>query len=173
MEAVSPTVDLSLQGECLKAISMIVAADDWQTWLQTWLACLSPALSPLNAYELSIQLTSDAAIAALNAQYRQQNCPTDVLSFAALENTTLPPGVFSQIPCNLGDIIISVETAQRQCDTHGHTLLEEMAWLTAHGLLHLLGWDHPDETRLKEMLSMQQQLLSQVGLELSHSAYFT
>ncbi|MEL6384230.1 MAG: rRNA maturation RNase YbeY [Cyanobacteria bacterium J06626_18] len=172
MEPIAPTVDLSLQGEFLEAVSAIASPEDWQTWLQTWLAYLAPDLSPIHAYELSIQFTSDAAIATFNAQYRQRDRPTDVLSFAALENAALPPEVLQQIPCDLGDLIISVETARRQSDIHGHTLLEEIAWLAAHGLLHLLGWDHPDETRLEAMLSMQQKLLAQVGLKLSSSTYF-
>ena len=139
MKLVAPTLDLTLQGEFLEAVTAIASPADWQTWLQQWLAYLAPDLSPINAYELSIQFTSDAAIAALNARYRQQARPTDVLSFAALENTILPPEVLQHIPCDLGDLVISVETAQRQTDIHKHTLLEEIAWLTAHGLLHLLG----------------------------------
>ncbi|MEL7315617.1 MAG: rRNA maturation RNase YbeY, partial [Cyanobacteria bacterium J06559_3] len=96
MEPIAPTVDLSLQGEFLEAVSAIASPEDWQTWLQTWLAYLAPDLSPIHAYELSIQFTSDAAIATFNAQYRQRDRPTDVLSFAALENAALPPEVLQQ-----------------------------------------------------------------------------
>ena len=167
------TVDLSLQGERLAEVTAIAAPADWQAWVQAWLAYLSPNLSPMNAYELNLQFISDSAIAAFNRQYRQQNRSTDVLSFAALDNGTLPPAVLEQIPCDLGDIFISVETAQRQCQAHGHTLLEELVWLATHGLLHLLGWDHPDEAHLQEMLSMQQKLLAHIGLQLSSSAYFS
>jgi probable rRNA maturation factor len=65
-------------------------------------------------------------------------------------------------PTYLGDIVISVETAQRQAQDH--SLEIELAWLAAHGLLHLLGWDHPDLARLEEMLQQQQQLLGTMGM---------
>ena len=166
-------LEISLQGEQLEIVSMITSLESWQTWLHTWLVHLSPNFSPIGAYELSIQFTSDQGITALNNQYRQQDGPTDVLSFVALDNNMpLSEGILAEIPFNLGDLIISVETAQRQCETHGHSLLEELAWLMAHGLLHLLGWDHPDELQLGRMLSMQRDLLTKVGMHLEDSQYF-
>jgi len=166
------TVDVDLHGEALETVSAIAPPANWQQWFQTWLAFLQPALSPLNAYELSVRFTTDTAIAVLNAQYRDRDQPTDVLSFATLEDAPLPPAVLAEIPLYLGDLVISVETAQRQCVAHGHSLTEELAWLSAHGLLHLLGWDHPDETSLQAMLSKQRELLTQIGLSLSDSEYF-
>lgn len=141
------------------------AIAQYQTWLQTWLAELNPQLSPLNAYEVSLRFTDDAEIQQLNTDYRQQAKPTDVLSFAALESKL--PGaesLYQQQPLYLGDIIISVETAARQASESGHSLTEELAWLTAHGLLHLLGWDHPDEASLMRMLDRQADLLSLIEI---------
>ena len=138
-----------------------IRIDQYQTWLSVWLAEMDPALSPLNAYEVSLRLTTDLEIQQLNTDYRQQAKPTDVLSFAALE-TDLPSAdeINQQQPLYLGDIIISVETAQRQASEENRTLSQEIAWLSAHGLLHLLGWDHPDEQRLVEMLDKQAQLIA-------------
>lgn len=133
---------------------------------------LSPNLSPIAAYEVNLQFTSDEQIAALNAHYRGQARPTDVLSFAACDDLPLPIEVLMQIPFNLGDIVVSLETAEKHCADHGHTLPEELLWLTAHGLLHLLGWDHPTEDDLQEMLSLQRKLLSKIGLTLTNSTYF-
>jgi probable rRNA maturation factor len=59
----------------------------------------------------------------------------------------------------LGDIVISVETAARQAPDHGHTLMQEVQFLASHGLLHLLGWDHPDDASLEAMLARQDQLV--------------
>lgn len=148
----------------LAAVPGIVIAQ-YQTWLATWLTDLNPNLSPLSAYEVSLRLTTDAEIQQLNADYRQQPKPTDVLSFAALE-TDLPGAetINQQQPLYLGDIVISVETAERQAPEGDRTLPQEIAWLTAHGLLHLLGWDHPDEATLIEMLEKQTQLLSLVEI---------
>lgn len=145
--------------------SPVIAIDCWQSWFQTWLAQLNLDLSPINAYELSLLLTDDAEIQQLNAQFRHQDKPTDVLSFAALETEgAVPEMLRHEIPLNLGDIIISVDTAQRQADERGHSLRWELAWLATHGLLHLLGWDHPTEERLQEMLDQQDLLLDAIAL---------
>ena len=60
----------------------------------------------------------------------------------------------------LGDIVISLETAARQAPDHGHSLAHELRFLASHGLLHLLGWDHPDDASLQAMLARQDQLLA-------------
>jgi probable rRNA maturation factor len=67
----------------------------------------------------------------------------------------------------LGDIVISVETAYRQAQQQGHSLQTELAWLATHGLLHLLGWDHPDEESLQGMLYQQETLLKLVNLTIA------
>ena len=165
------TLEVEVLGSWLVAIQEMVTVATWQTWLQTWLRQLSPTLSPIHAYELSLQFTSDVEIAQLNRDYRQQNQSTDVLSFAGADDAPLPTEVLATIPFNLGDLVISVETAQRQCEVHGHSLKEELAWLAAHGLPHLLGWDHPDEASLQAMWAMQRSLLADTDLYLADSAY--
>jgi probable rRNA maturation factor len=94
--------------------------------------------------ELSLLLCDDATIHALNRDYRGKDRPTDVLAFAMREGEggALHPGL-------LGDVVISVETARRQAKEHGRTIVAEVTFLLAHGLLHLLGFDHqtPEEER--------------------------
>lgn len=141
----------------------------WEAWFQAWVAELDPDLAPSASYELSLRLTGDRDIQDLNRDYRYQDKPTDVLAFAALETEMPTAEDFQDEPLYLGDIIISVETAQQQAQTAGHSLAVELAWLAAHGLLHLLGWDHPDEFRLEEMLNQQQVLLRTVGIQLATS----
>ena len=63
-------------------------------------------------------------------------------------------------PLELGDIVISLDTAARQAGEHGHSLERELQFLASHGLLHLLGWDHPDDASLAAMLSRQEALLA-------------
>jgi probable rRNA maturation factor len=143
----------------------LVSTETWQLWFQKWLDLLQPDLSPIQAYELSLRLTDDREMQSLNHRYRQQDKPTDVLAFAALEATDpLPAEVVASLPLYLGDVVISIETAHRQAKTQEHSLETELAWLAAHGLLHLLGWDHPNEASLSQMLSQQQVLLCTVGL---------
>jgi probable rRNA maturation factor len=136
-----------------------VTPETWELWFRQWLENLQ--LSTTQAYELSLRLTNDAEIQALNAQYRHKDQPTDVLAFAALEVDS-PQIEEMNEPIYLGDIIISVETAQTQAQ--GHSLKQELAWLAAHALLHLLGWDHPTDEELLAMLQKQSWLLGQVGI---------
>lgn len=147
----------------------LVAEEDWQTWFSQWATQVDLPPSPLNAYELSLTLTDDAEVAALNGTYRHKDGPTDVLSFAALEDETpLVPELLASEPLYLGDIIISLDTAQRQAVAAGHSLAWETVWLASHGFLHLLGWDHPDEEQLEAMLAKQEALLQAAGVEKSN-----
>jgi probable rRNA maturation factor len=139
-----------------------IAPETWENWFECWLEILSHTSAD---YELSLRLTNDAEIQALNAQYRKQNKPTDVLAFAALEvNCPQPIEMQSPQPVYLGDIVISVDTANRQAQQQGHHLQTELVWLATHGLLHLLGWDHPDEDSLIQMLDQQYILLQALGI---------
>ena len=142
-----------------------ISPQTWNSWFKQWLEVLSVDVSVPQGYELTLRLTNDAQIQLLNAQYRHRDQPTDVLSFAALEVNIpqTPPELIFTEPLYLGDILISVDTAWRQAQTQGHSFTRELAWLATHGLLHLLGWDHPDEASLASMLAQQETLLQLVG----------
>jgi probable rRNA maturation factor len=149
------------------------AALTWQKLLASWLGQLRAELPDslqADAYSLGLTLVDDAGIAALNGDWRNRREPTDVLAFAALDEALgdAPPmpqppgddcGESDSEPLELGDIVISLETAARQAEEHGHDLERELLFLASHGLLHLLGWDHPDEARLAAMLARQEALL--------------
>ena len=87
--------------------------------------------------ELSVLLCDDATIHALNRDYRDADRPTDVLAFSMAEGEG---GALN--PLLLGDVVISLDTARAQAATHGCTVIAEVTHLLAHGLLHLLGFDH-------------------------------
>lgn len=140
-----------------------IQESEWQNWLEKWLSLLELDFDEQKTYEISLILTDDQEIQSLNQQYRDKDQPTDVLSFAALE-TDFPEMDFLD-SVSLGDIIISVETAQKQALSQGHSLRVELAWLASHGFLHLLGWDHPDDHFLKEMLTLQEFLLNSIELQ--------
>jgi len=145
-----------------------IAIELWQEWFVKWenYLCAEQAIAD-GEYELSLAITDDLTIQQLNLQYRQQDRQTDVLSFAALESD-LPeiPSDDSDYnePTYLGDIIISQTTAIFQAEERGHSLTYELAWLAAHGLLHLLGWDHPDDPSLDVMLKQQDLMLQLISL---------
>ncbi|MHB1318405.1 MAG: rRNA maturation RNase YbeY [Anaerolineae bacterium] len=113
---------------------------------------------------VSITLVDDAAIQALNRDYRNVDAPTDVLSFATLEGDgfVVPEG----LPLELGDVIISYETAVRQAHEMGHSPLEELALLTIHGCLHLAGLDHSTPEEQVRMWKLQDEALQAQGLAL-------
>jgi probable rRNA maturation factor len=103
--------------------------------------------------ELSIALVSDKVIHELNLDYRKKDKPTDVLAFAMRE------GEGGAMGGALGDVIISVETARKQARAHKKTLLEEMTMLLAHGLLHLLGYDHQNDRDERVMNAKTEELV--------------
>jgi probable rRNA maturation factor len=134
----------------------------WGNHLSAWLAQLGPELPAqlrASGYSLGLQFCDDETIAALNLAWRQHSGPTDVLAFAAQEEAPPAPAGAEPDWLELGDIVISLDTAQRQADDAGHGLAEELLFLASHGLLHLLGWDHPDEASLAAMLARQTALL--------------
>ncbi|MEG4213517.1 rRNA maturation RNase YbeY [Microcoleus sp. S13_B4] len=147
------------------AASGEIAADTWENWFNVWLENQEEYVPVAPGYEVSLRLTADAEMQALNLQYRQLDQPTDVLAFASLEvDCPQLEEMQSSEPLYLGDIVISIDTANRQAQQQGHPLKTELAWLAAHGFLHLLGWDHPDEESLTQMLDQQETLLRAIGL---------
>lgn len=106
--------------------------------------------------ELSVRLCGDAAIHQLNRDFRGKDAPTDVLSFSQREGASgdLHPEL-------LGDIAISVDTAARQAADAGRSLLAELLFLAAHGLCHLLGYDHQTDDQEAEMNARAAALLAE------------
>lgn len=107
----------------------------------------------LDEPELSIVLTDDARIKALNATWRDKDVATDVLSFPQQEDEEVVGGM-------LGDLVISVETAAAQAAEVGHDLQTELRVLLVHGLCHLLGYDHLEPDEAAAMRDEEQRLLT-------------
>ncbi|MBE6758081.1 MAG: rRNA maturation RNase YbeY [Ruminococcaceae bacterium] len=91
--------------------------------------------------EVDVSIVSDEQIQAINAEHRKLDMPTDVLSFPLGENGEydVDPATGAKL---LGDIVISIEHAEKQAKDYGHTLQREIGYLTVHSMLHLLGYDH-------------------------------
>jgi probable rRNA maturation factor len=96
--------------------------------------------------ELSILLTGDDQIKKLNRLYRKKNRPTDVLAFAQREGEH-----GDRAGLLLGDVVVSIPTTQRQAEAAGRVVGAELTMLLAHGLLHLLGWDHDTPSKDRKM----------------------
>ncbi len=124
---------------------------------------------------VDITLTDNEGIHALNKEFRDMDCPTDVLSFPNVDYTG--PADFSGIECRaedyfdpesgelcLGDIVISVEKVFEQAQAYGHSPLREYAFLIAHSMLHLLGYDHMEDKEAGEMERRQEEILCRLGI---------
>ena len=107
-------------------------------------------------FELSVSFTDNNEIKAINKEFRGKDKATDVLSFSQLEGEPVP-SADTTIP--MGDLVVSVETAQRQADQIGHSLEYELNRLLVHGLYHLLGYDHEQSDDEKKMQSKEDALL--------------
>jgi probable rRNA maturation factor len=168
--------DASLPPELLAQAGALAdpldGAELWHERISCWLAQMAAELQAdlqAPAYSLGLSLVGDAEIAELNIDWRDKAGPTDVLAFAAQDEASdgappmpmpMPEGADDDEPLELGDIVISLETAARQAAEHGHSLQQELLFLATHGLLHLLGWDHPDDASLTAMLARQDRLIA-------------
>lgn len=118
--------------------------------------------------EVSITLTNNKYIHKLNLEYRDIDNPTDVLSFAFADSDE--PDIIPDEDVEnadyemLGDIIISIEKAEEQAKEFGHSLKRELSFLTVHGMLHLLGYDHMEEEERQEMEEEQRYVMGKLGI---------
>lgn len=109
---------------------------------------------------LTIVITTNEEVAALNRQYRGIDAPTDILSFPADE----PPVVIPDEPPYLGDLIIAFPYASAQAEREGHVLDDSLALLVVHGCLHLLGYDHDTPEARAGMWAIQEAVLSGLNI---------
>lgn len=120
--------------------------------------------------EISIMLVDDEEIRSINREHRNIDRATDVLSFPLVEMSEgqilSDEGDFDPEGnmLVLGDIVISLETAIRQGEEYGHPFERELAFLSTHGVFHLLGYDHCDENQEKLMFGKQEAVLEAMGL---------
>ena len=116
--------------------------------------------------EVSVTFVDNEEIRKLNAQYRDKDVETDVLSF--------PMGSDGEYDTNLdtgakilGDVVISIEKAMEQAELYGHGLEREVGYLTVHSMLHLLGYDHMEPLEKVHMREREENVMRQLGLEVS------
>ena len=136
--------------------------------------CLDYEECPYEA-EVSVMFTNDEEIRQINKEYREIDTPTDVLSFPSNEYDT--PGDFSKLEdmvadcfhpetgeLMLGDIVISVDRAELQAMEYGHSMEREVAFLTAHSMFHLFGYDHMEDNDRISMEEKQNSVLEKLQI---------
>lgn len=125
--------------------------------------------------EVNVVITDNDEIQMINKEYREIDAPTDVLSFPMIDYTE--PSDFSKLEQEiesyfnpetgeliLGDIMISIDKVFEQAELYGHTVERELAFLVAHSMLHLCGYDHMDEEERKIMEAKQDEILTQLNI---------
>lgn len=118
--------------------------------------------------EISVTFVDNAQIKELNNQYRDKNIETDVLSFPMGENGVYDIDVQTGAQI-LGDVVISMEKARDQAEIYGHSFQREVGYLTAHSVLHLLGYDHIEKLERVRMREKEELVMEQLGLPASSS----
>nr|WP_208379707.1 rRNA maturation RNase YbeY [Alkalibacillus almallahensis] len=116
--------------------------------------------------EMSVTIVDDETIKQINADYREKDYATDVISFALEEQGEGELDIVGDdLPVHLGDIVISIDRAKAQANEYNHSLNRELAFLAVHGLLHLLGYDHETKADEKAMFQKQESILQSFGLK--------
>lgn len=126
--------------------------------------------------EMSVTFVTNARSHELNLEYRDTDCPTDVIS---LEYKPETPILFSQddlaadpslaemmaeFDAYIGELFISIDKAREQAEDYGHSFEREMGFLAVHGFLHINGYDHYTPEEEKEMFTLQEEILTAYGL---------
>ena len=115
----------------------------------------------INNAIFNIIIVDESTIHEINRTYRSKDSVTDVISFALEDDKTFIKTDYRI----LGDIYICLEKAKSQAKEYGHSLLREISFLTIHGLLHLLGYDHMEKEDEKVMFDLQEMILNEYGIK--------
>lgn len=165
----------------LLSVAVLFESSDQQRWsAENWSvstgfeieAAIAQAVDAVGAWpglisapsEAAIALLSDAEVAALNASYRKQAKPTNVLSFPAPAAAIDYRALAGAEPANLGDIALAEETILKEAEDLGIPPLHHLQHLVVHGLLHLLGYDHETVQSAEEMEALEVAILTSIGV---------
>lgn len=149
------------------AIAVAVEAGDWPDEAElealarrvTAAAIADLGLVVPEGCELGVTFTGDAAIRALNAQWRGKDKPTNVLSFPAF-----PVSIGAPLPPMLGDIVLAFETVAREAREEGKPFTDHLAHLVLHGFLHLVGHDHETDMEAEHMEAAERRILAALAI---------
>jgi probable rRNA maturation factor len=147
-------------------VELTIEAGDWPPEAELSRIAEAAAMATASAVPgfpagrtVSILLTDDARIAALNALWRGKEGPTNVLSFPA---PPAPLGAEGELP--LGDIVLGCETVTKEAAASHLTLTDHISHLLVHGLLHLVGYDHGDDREAEAMEALETRVLAELGV---------
>jgi len=151
--------DISLENLTKQAVNMTKYFMSQTSWLNN--SCLDGY--DFNSLYFDIVFVDDTKIREINKEYRQKDSSTDVITFAIFADSPSEERFIFDEEINLGEIIISLDKTKEQASLNSHnnnTFKDELLFLFAHGILHLLGYDHLDEASLQVMWDMQQKMIN-------------
>lgn len=155
-----PTIDLAIEAGSWPDEDILLS------WFDAALgaACGELALGEkLARGEISVMLTDDASIQAINLEYRDQDKPTNVLSFPGLEAKELVQ-IDGSTPFLLGDLVFALETIDREALAADVSVHHHMVHLIVHGFLHLLGYDHEQDDEAEAMEALETRILAKLDI---------
>ena len=157
----APQIDISVQDPEWNAMGDV--EDIINKAAQTALtAALIPRFAEGRDLEVSVVLANDDLMQTLNREYREKDKPTNVLTFASLDDEE---GLPTEGVLNLGDVILSFQTLEQESQEQGKFLLDHVKHMTVHGMLHLLGYDHETEDDATDMETLEIRILEKLGVQ--------
>ena len=114
---------------------------------------------------INLSLSNGESVRKLNAQFRGKDKPTNVLSFANIDDDDFENMLETSNEIELGDIVVALETLKKEAEVKNILLRNHFAHLTVHGILHLFGYDHQDDDEADEMESIEIEILKNLGIE--------
>ena len=128
--------------------------------IRQWVASAVGAVAPDRSGDVSVRIVDEDEMRALNKDYRDQDKPTNVLSFPAGTVEGLPAG---ETPM-LGDIVVCANVLTREASEQGKAIADHWGHIVVHGTLHLLGHDHTSEPEASEMETLERDILAGLGI---------
>jgi len=173
------SIDIDLVFKCSQSVqnsnefknkdnNLIFRSSFWKKIFCLWITIiidkkinvLSNSIYAHKKFSLSFEIIDNQEISFINKKWLHKKGPTDVISFPIILEQEFPNDLLF---IELGDLFISLEMASKQSLEFDNSLKKEMLFLASHGFLHLLGWEHESESQLKNMLNLQEYLISQTN----------
>lgn len=156
---------MSTDTSSIPAVDIVVESGAWDAGAEEIIRRAIPEAAAalgrsLKGHVVSVLLTDDAAVRRLNAQWRNIDKPTNVLSFPPAPNARVADGE----PASLGDIAIAYETTAREAQEEHKPFADHVAHLAVHGFLHLLGYDHESDGEAEAMEQLERVILGRLGV---------
>ena len=147
---------MEIEVQIASQASDIPSAEDIRRWVESALDATHTA----DSRDVSVRVVDEDEMRTLNRDFRDQDRPTNVLSFAAGDVEGLPPGEEKM----LGDVIVCADVVNREANEQGKSVADHWGHMIVHGILHLMGHDHMSESEASQMEELEREILAGLGI---------